>query len=386
VSRVIYQEKEFKSVLNRYRFIDSWFWCRYSLNTYSGCEHACTYCDSRSHKYHLSGVGVSDTDLQPDFDQLIYVKKDVAGMLDTRISRARKLLPDVVAVSGVCDPYQPAEREFGNTRASLEVLLRHGWPVFVSTKSGLVTRDADLLSDIAGASWCAVAMTITTTDEKLATFLEPRAPLPRERFAAIRELKKVRGLQVGVNLIPVVPLIGDSDENLEAVTKGARDAGADFVLFGGGMTMRDNQALWFTRRLREEFGESLAKEFLTLYDAEITPGGEFRGKYAPKASYCARINRKLLALCEQHGLAFRIRRFIPGDFRRENYIIAEEMLNEAYLLQSTGRAWSNLFWAGQNINNLAEPLGAIAERRELRKIRNVNEGIEARILKRLGEM
>ncbi|MEO0250058.1 MAG: hypothetical protein ABIN58_11145, partial [candidate division WOR-3 bacterium] len=68
MSKVIYQEREYKSVLNRYRFIDSWFWCRYGLNTYSGCEHACTYCDSRSHKYHL----------QPDFDPLIYIKTDVA--------------------------------------------------------------------------------------------------------------------------------------------------------------------------------------------------------------------------------------------------------------------------------------------------------------------
>jgi len=375
VSRVIYQEKEYKSVLNRYRFIDSWFWCRYGLNTYSGCEHACTYCDSRSHKYHL----------QPDFDHLIYIKKDIAGLLDRRISRARKLLPDVVAISGVSDPYQPAEQEFGNTRACLEVLLRHGWPVFVSTKSVLVTRDADLFAMIAEKSSCAVAITITATDEKLSGFLEPGAPLPRERLNTIRELKKVEGLQVGVNLIPIVPVIGDSDECLESVVKNARAAGADFILFGG-MTMRDSQALWFLGRLREEFGESMTREFLALYDGEITPEGEFRGRYAPKGSYCLRINRKMLGLCEKHGLAFRVRRFIPDDFRRENYLIAEELLNEAYLLQSTGKAWSNLFWAGQNINNLAESIRAIAERRELRKIRNVNEEIEARILKRLGEM
>lgn len=306
-------------------------------------------------------------------------------MLDRRITRARKLLPDVVAISGASDPYQPAEKEFGNTRDSLEVLLKHGWPVFVSTKSPLVTRDADIFARMAEKSSCVVAITITTTDEKLARFLEPRAPSPQERFRAIRKLRKVRGIQVGVNLIPIAPAIGDSDENLEAVVKGARDAGADFVLFGG-MTMRDNQALWFLRRLREEFGESLLRGFLALYDGEITPTGEFRGRYAPKASYCLRINEKLLGLCEKYGLAFRIRRFIPEDFRKENYLIAEEFLNEAYLLQSTGKAWSNLFWAGQNINNLAEHLGTIAQRGELRKIRNINEKLEARILRKLGEI
>ena len=112
---VRYEEKEFKSILNKFKFIDGWFWCRYSLNPYNGCEHACTYCDSRSHKYHL----------QADFDQVIYVKAKAGEMLDKRISRARTLLPDIVAMSGTCDPYQPAEAKYENTRQCLEVLAKH---------------------------------------------------------------------------------------------------------------------------------------------------------------------------------------------------------------------------------------------------------------------
>ena len=104
-----YVPRDFKSILNKYKFIDSWFWCRYSINPYNGCEFACTYCDSRSHKYHL----------QPEFDQLIYVKNDVGTMLDDRLRRARTLLPDVVAMSGTCDAYQPAEASYQNTRQCL---------------------------------------------------------------------------------------------------------------------------------------------------------------------------------------------------------------------------------------------------------------------------
>ena len=376
MSRVIYQPKEVKSILNKYKVVDSWFWCRYGINTYSGCEHACTYCDSRSHKYHL----------QPEFDHLIYIKKDIAGMLDRRIARARTLLPDVVGMCGVCDPYQPAEAEFRNTRQCLEILEKHGYPVFISTKSALVTRDTDILADIAERSWCAVALTITTTDEEMARFLEPGAPSPAERFAAIRELAAHEGIHVGVNFMPVVPFLADSDESLEKVVKGAVESGAGFILFSPGMTMRDNQAVWFLRRLCEGFGEGMVARFLELYDATITPDGQYQGRYAPRGSYCLRVNRKMLGLCEKHGIAFRIRRYIPSDFRRENYILAGELLNEAYLLQATGKAWTRSFWAGQNINNLSGPVREIARRGELRKIRNLDGEMEARIQRRLGEL
>ena len=134
-----YVPKEFKTILNKYKFIDSWFWCRYSINPYNGCEFACTYCDSRSHKYHL----------QPEFDQFIYVKNNVGAMLDNRLRRARTLLPDVVAIGGTCDAYQPAEADYKNTRQCLEVLLKYHYPVIISTKSTRVcaTTSCDVISE-----------------------------------------------------------------------------------------------------------------------------------------------------------------------------------------------------------------------------------------------
>ena len=365
-----YIPKEFKTILNKYKFIDSWFWCRYSINPYNGCEFACAYCDSRSHEYHL----------QPEFDQLIYVKNNVGAMLENRLSRARTLLPDVAAIGGTCDAYQPAEESYANTCQCLEVLLRYHYPVIISTKSSLILRDLDILSRIAADSWCAIGVTITTLDRKLAGFLEPRAPSPEKRLNVINEIKqRCPEIQAGVNFIPIVPFLSDDERNMEEVVLSTKMAGADFILFGGGMTLRDNQASWFMRRLSEEFPHLVGK-YEELYQAKYTPAEGYRGRYEPGKSYLKRIHRKMLELCEKYQLASRIKRYIPEDFRKQNYLVAQKLLDESYLCQILGRPWTKTFWAGQNINNLGESIEDIARRGELGRIRNIDPSMEAYVL------
>ena len=365
-----YIPKEFKTILNKYRFIDSWFWCRYSINPYNGCEFACTYCDSRSHKYHL----------QPEFDHIIYVKNNVGTMLDNRLRRARTLLPDVVAIGGTCDAYQPAEANYENTRQCLEALLKYHYPVCISTKSTLILRDLDMLSRIAKDNWCTVAVTVTTLDRELAGFLEPKAPFPEKRLNMVKEIKKkCPEIQTGVNFIPIVPFLTDEERNMEEVVAGVKDAGADFILFGGGITMRDNQALWFMQRLSEEFPH-LVERYEQLYQAIYLPEEGYVGKYEPERSYSRRINKKMLDLCHKYKLPFRLKRYIPDDFRKQNYLVAQKLLDESYMSQMRGKPWTKTFWAGQNINNLGEPIEEIARRNELRKIRNVDPAIEEYVL------
>ena len=369
-----YALKEFKTILNKYKFIDSWFWCRYSINPYNGCEFACTYCDSRSHKYHL----------QPEFDQLIYVKNNAGAMLDDRLRRARTLLPDVVAMSGTCDAYQPAEASYQNTRQCLEVLLKYHYPVFLSTKSTLILRDMDILSRIAKDSWCAIGVTVTTLDRKLAGFLEPKAPPPEKRLNVVREVKETcPEIQAGVNFIPIVPFLSDDERNMEEVVLRAKMAGADFILFGGGMTMRDNQASWFLKRLSQEFPH-LMERYEELYQAKYTPVEGYQGRYEPGKSYSKRVNKKMVELCQKYELAFRLKRYIPEDFRRRNYLVAQELLDESYLSQMLGSPWTKTFWAGQNINNLGESIEDIARRGELSRIRNIDSSIEEYVLGLLG--
>jgi len=370
---VTYTEREFKSILIVRKYIDSWFWDRYGVNPYQGCQFGCIYCDSRSAKYRLP----------MDFENDIIVKKDPAGMLDGRLSRARKLLPDVVAMSGASDPYHHAEARFESTRRCLEVLDKHAYPAHILTKSRLVLRDLDLLEGIGRKSWCCVSVTITASDPDTARFLEPKSPLPQTRFNVIRTIKeKTEHIQTGVLLIPVVPGLGDSDEDLEALVREAKEAGADYVLFGGAMTMRDQQALWFLKHLVESRPELLGL-YEELYDFAYDPA-LYGGAYTAKENYNKEIARKFLALCEEYDTPIRIRRFIPDDYRADNYRIAEKMLNESYRLMVTGKAWKSLHWTGMNIQNLREPLAEVAARGELRGIRNVNERIESFILKELG--
>jgi DNA repair photolyase len=369
---VTYTHKEFKSILNRRKFIDNWFWDRYGINGYNGCEHSCIYCDSRSAKYYLPA----------DFQNDIIIKKDVQEMLEQRISRARSLLPDIVGMSGASDPYHPAESKFKNTLQCLEVLEKYKFPVHIITKSNLVLRDLQILEEIGRNNWCCVSVTITTTNPAAAKFLEPRVLAPAERFEIINTIKnRTKHIQAGVLLIPVIPFLCDTDLDLENMVRASSESGCDYILFGSAMTMRDNQALWFLRHLKSKYPE-MVKKYEELYQFKYNPDA-YNGTYGAQNSYNVIINKKLLDLCKKYNMPFRIKRFIPEDFRRMNYIISEKLLNHSYYLQITGQPWTDIHWAGMNIQNLKESLGDIAGRNELRKIRNVGGRIEAYIMENL---
>lgn len=354
--------KKFKTILNKRKFIDNWFWDRYSVNCYNGCQFGCIYCDTRATKYHMPS----------DFENTIIVKENVAEMLDKRITNARTLLPDVVGMSA-CDPYQAAEKKFGNTLQCLEVLEKHKYPVHILTKSNLVLRDLDLLERIARQTWSCVSFTITTLDQKVADFLEPNAPSPIERINALNKIKKQNVIQAGVLLIPIIPFLSDSSENLEQLVKMSKEAGADYILFGGGMTMREQQACYFLKKLKEQF-PALIENYEELFQFNYTPD-LYSGNYEADKKYTTIIHKKIFALCEKYNIAYRIKRYIPDDYRKNNYIIAEKLLNLAYKQQMLGQKWSNDFWAGMNIQNLKESVEDIAKREQLHTIRNVNQAV-----------
>ncbi len=361
-------EKQYKSILNKQKFIDGWFWTRYSINPYNGCMFGCVYCDARSDHYHMP----------EDFENEIVIKQNVATMLDQRISRARTLLPDVVGMGGVTDSYQAAERKFRNSRQILEVLAKHRYPVHLFTKSTWVTEDLPLLEKIAQQTWCTVSITITTMDAEIAGFLDNRAPSPQKRLATLTEIKeKAPHVQTGVLFMPMVPFLCDSSEAFKAMVTQTKAAGADYLLFGGAMTLRNKQALWFLQNLKSRYPK-LLPDYAQLYG--FTEGAdEYNGRYFPHSAYIKPKHRQLLALCDAAQLPIRIKRFIPDDFRRTNYRIAEQLMNEAYRQQMVGKPWENLNWAGQNIQNLQEPIEDIAARGELATIRNVRGNIEEKV-------
>jgi DNA repair photolyase len=191
-----------------------------SVNPYRGCEHGCIYCYARPfHEYLGFSSGL-------DFESKIMVKEDAPKLLRKELS-SPKWKPQLIALSGVTDCYQPVERKLKLTRGCLEVLAEFRNPVTVVTKNFLVTRDIDYLSDLAGYEAAAVYISLTTLDSELRKVMEPRTSPPAARLAAISALSKA-GIPVGVLLAPVIPGLTDHEipQLLEAAAKaGAREAG-----------------------------------------------------------------------------------------------------------------------------------------------------------------
>ncbi|MBN1803299.1 MAG: radical SAM protein [Candidatus Lokiarchaeota archaeon] len=351
-------KKEFKTALNKYKYPDSWFWARYSINPYSGCQHACTYCDARSERYYLN-----------DFENEIVVKIDIDKKLSVKLKRARKLLPDVVGPGGVSDAYQPIEQEIENTRRILKVLSKFKFPVNIATKSSLITRDIDILKNIAKDSWCTVGFSITTTNEDLARFLEPYSSAPLDRLEAMKSIKKrAPEIQVGTYFMPIIPFLEDSDENLESVVKKSKESGADFVLFSPGLTLRDSQKAYFFEKLKKSEHSKIVKPLLKLCDDSIMLG-----------NYLKEINSKMLELCNKYSLGIRLKRWIPNDYRKWNYIISQMLLNKYYKDSLTGKVNKSLLWAGLYLNNLEESIIDIRARTTLLQIRGFNTSVASLI-------
>ncbi len=334
---VKYIYKEFKSVLNKLKYPDSWFWARYTLNAYSGCAHACIYCDARSQRYYLE-----------DFENEVIIKTDFDKKLDLRLKRARTLLPDVIAPGGVNDAYQPIEKKVNQTRKVLQVIAKYKFPINIATKSKLVTRDIDILKKIAADTWCTIGFSISTTNEELAKFLEPYSSPPSERLEAIKKIKKeAPQIQVGTYFIPIIPFLEDDDKNLEEVMKKTKQAGADFILYSPGLTLRDLQAKYFIKKLKNSRCQHVVKPLLNLYKGQIHP---------PEA-YVLKMHLKLFNLSQKYNLPLRVKRWIPKDYRKWNFKISEILLNKEYLdLIKMGKSNTTMKWAGLKLNNLKESI------------------------------
>lgn len=368
-----YTVKPFKTILNKMKIIDQWFWCKYTTNPYNGCQFGCVYCDSRSVKYHLPD----------DFDKTIIIKENPAEMLDKRISRARTLLPDVVGMGGTTDSYQPAESVYKNTQNMLKVLLKHHYPVMIITKSRLIMRDIELIREIAQDSWATIAFTITSPDKKTSRFLERRVPTPQERFKMISKIKhNAPEIQVGITYMPIVPGLCDDEASIEEMVKCAKESGAEFIM-PAGMTLRDEQANHFLSNIAELYPE-IIPQYEKIYGFKYVPRFYF-GRYGPASDYYKKLIHLFLEKAEKYNINTRMKRFIPSDFRRENYMIAERLLNRSLKLQWLGRYWKKDFWAGQDIQNLDQPIREIYEAGKLETMRNMKGKILDFVIQWLNE-
>jgi DNA repair photolyase len=192
-----------------------------SINPYRGCSHGCVYCYARpTHEYLGLSAGL-------DFESRILVKQDAPELLRKELLSSR-WNPQVLSMSGVTDPYQPVERRLRITRRCLGVLAEFRNPVIIVTKNYLVTRDLDLLSELASHDAAAVAFSLTTLDDDLRRIMEPRTSRPARRLAAVEKLA-AGGIPVGVMTAPVIP--GLNDHELPNLLSAAAEAGATFAAY-----------------------------------------------------------------------------------------------------------------------------------------------------------
>ncbi len=212
-----YFRDETKSVITRNNSPDVGF--ETSLNPYRGCEHGCIYCYARpTHEYLGFSAGL-------DFESKIMVKTSAPELLRAELESPR-WQPQTLVLSGVTDPYQPVERKLGITRGCLEVLARFRNPVAIITKNRLVTRDVDLLRDLAAHNGVAVNISVTSLDSNLQRVLEPRTSSPQARLDAIRQLRSA-GIPTGVMVAPIIP--GLTDHEVPKIMDACAKAGAQFA-------------------------------------------------------------------------------------------------------------------------------------------------------------
>jgi DNA repair photolyase len=264
----------------------------WTVNPYRGCEFGCRYCYAPyTHEY----MELDAT----DFEHKIYVKKDASALVARDLTEHAAALagnggaPEHIAIGTATDPYQPAERDFGVTRSILERLAeREGLSVSITTKSNQVVRDIDVLQRIAARSLLTVNITVTTLRPRLARLLEPRAPRPDLRLAAVRQLREA-GLSAGVFSMPVLPGLTDREADLDAVARAARDAGAQWYAGQVLFLMPTSQKV-FLPFLEEKFPK-LARRYREFYA---------KGAYAPE-SYRKEITALIRRLRAKYGLGSR---------------------------------------------------------------------------------
>jgi DNA repair photolyase len=345
-----------KTILNKGKRADHWFWTRYTAYPYKGCQHRCLFCYCRERKY------CPFEDLN-DFGYVIQVKENAPDLLRRGLSRAP------IDVVGTGD-YQAVERKFGLSRRMLEVCLDLGFPVSVLERSPLVMRDLDLLKELNERARAVMMWSIIYTPDsrhrECLRQMENLAPPPEKRFAAMEQFARA-GILTGTCMMPVLPDLCDTEENLEAVVRWTAEHGGQFVL-AGGLTLADQQRDFFFGVLDARFPD-LAARYRQLY----RPGsyGPARGDWRPVAL-------RIKELCAQYGISDRMPRpIIPGDKRALNKRIVEALANECYWMELDNapgqRVWAyrKAAWA---IEDLEQDMGLVYRqmgRKGLESIENV---------------
>lgn len=267
-----------KTIVIKTKKSSAWFGTDYNMNIYRGCCHGCIYCDSRSDCYR-----------NPDFNT---VKAKENALQIVRDDLRRKVKTGVIATGAMSDPYNPFEKTEKLTRNSLELINAFGFGVAIDTKGILIARDIDILQDIKEHSPVIVKVSITTADDDLSKIIEPGTAPSSERFATLKQLSDA-GIFCGVLMMPILPFINDTEDNILAIVTKAKEAGAKFIHPAFGMTLRQGN--------REYFFEQLDKHFSGYKEKYIS---KYRNNYVCTSPNARKLWHLFTELCKQNNMLY----------------------------------------------------------------------------------
>jgi DNA repair photolyase len=342
-----------KALLNKHKRPDHWFWTRYSAYPYIGCQHGCEFCYCRERKYApYEDIG--------DFPYVIKVKENGPELLRRALAKNPR---DAIAVGD----YQPLERKYRISRQLLEVCLELDFPVFMLERSPLVLRDLDLIREIARKSYATVAFSLIHTagspQAEQLDRMEHLAPRPALRFAAMEKLAAA-GVRTGICLMPILPGLGDTRENLEAVIRRTVDSGGQFVL-AAPLTLSDQQKTYFIGYLQDNL-----PELLPLYQ-RLYPNQS----YGPAGDHWLKVGRMVREICLKAGIPDRMPRpILPGEKRALNKQAAELLADRTYEMELDGMDAAHIWpyrkaaWA---IEELQQDIGLVYRQMGLKGLQSI---------------
>jgi len=288
---MVFEEIKIKKALNRLH--SNFLPYKYDLNIYRGCSHRCQYCYALySHRYLENN----------NFFEKIYVKTNIVETLEKELS-SKKWRQEWVNLGGVTDSYQAIERQYQIMPKILELMIKYKTPITISTKSDLILRDIDLLEKLAKVTTVNVAVTITTWDEKLAQKLEPGAISSQKRMDIFKQLKG-KGINLGLHLMPIIPYLTDTSENLENILRESGKIKMDYVI-AGMLNLRSETRKNFLKFIQENYPQLADKYFR-----------EYKGVYWEKEKR-REVYLKVHRLMNKYGLNGNYEKFRPKEIIRE---------------------------------------------------------------------
>ena len=350
-----------KSLLRKYKKVDSWFLAAYGMNIYRGCHHNCTYCDGRSEGYCIDG----------EFGKDIQVKINAPELLNRELDPTRKRKPMrkgyIVTGGGVGDAYQPVEKKYGLSRKILEIIKHYKHPVHILTKSSLIVRDIDIIKEINNQNRAIVSFSFSSMDDAIGEIMEPGLPSPVERLEAISTLKK-EGITCGIYFMPIIPLVTDTTEQIEKVYSKSREVGVDFMTYGA-MTLKPGKQKDHFLHALKQYKPGIESDYKNIYLNNQWGGA--------KNEYYQVLNKRILEINKKYKIPLRIPPIIYNDILDENDYISVILEQIDNLLNLRGEK-SPYGYAAWNISQLPKPLSSY--RNNLKSIKGVGNVTEKLIL------